>query len=106
MAHAAAKRVRPRRVSTSASSSSGSAKAVTLSANVAAVSPATGTPTGTITFFDGDTVIQTETLDDSGNASISVDESLAVGIHDITATYSGDDNFISRHGHHEPGDRA
>ncbi len=68
--------------------------AVTLSVNVAAVSPATGTPTGSVTFYDGDNELGQEDLDDSGNANLTVDD-LTAGVHDITAIYSGDDNFIS-----------
>jgi Bacterial Ig-like domain (group 3) len=55
---------------------------VTLSATVGAVGDATGTPSGTVTFYDGLTVLGTQTLDDSGNASIDV-STLAYGSHDI-----------------------
>jgi hypothetical protein len=52
---------------------------VTLSASVAPVSPATGTPTGSVTFFDGDEPIETKELDENGNVSITTDD-LAVGV--------------------------
>src|SRR5215471_9836897 len=51
-----------------------------------------GTPTGTLNFVDGASVIDTETLDTSGQASFST-ASLAAGPHSITAQYNGDPNF-------------
>jgi len=56
----------------------------------------TGTsPTGTVKFLDGTTVLNTFTLTGtSGIASYSA-ASLAVGTHSITAVYSGDANFAS-----------
>ncbi|MGP3942357.1 Ig-like domain-containing protein, partial [Streptomyces sp. 6N106] len=66
---------------------------VTLTANVAAVPPGNGTPTGTVTFIisaDGPTV--TGTLDASGNASVTV-PALSVGTHQVAAFYNGDTNF-------------
>ncbi len=65
---------------------------VTLSADVAAVSPATGTPQGDVSFFDGATLIQTTSLDGSGHASITT-SSLAVGSHSITAVYATSSTF-------------
>ena len=64
---------------------------VTFSANVA---PAVAgrTPTGTVTFTDGATTLQTVNLDDGGNASYAT-TTLAVGTHPITASYSGDNYF-------------
>ena len=49
------------------------------------------TPTGTVTFYDGTTLLGTATLA-SGNAALSVG-TLAVGPHTITAVYGGDINF-------------
>ncbi|MEE4592319.1 Ig-like domain-containing protein [Streptomyces sp. DSM 41524] len=66
---------------------------VTLTAHVAAASPGSGTPTGTVTFIisaDGPTV--TGTLDGSGNASVTV-PALSVGTHQVAAFYNGDTNF-------------
>jgi subtilisin-like proprotein convertase family protein/plastocyanin len=52
-----------------------------------------GTPTGTVTFFDGATQMGTPvSLDGSGQAQITVN-GLIVGRHLITAQYSGDVNF-------------
>ncbi|MGW7618349.1 Ig-like domain-containing protein, partial [Streptomyces antimycoticus] len=68
---------------------------VTLTANVAAVPPGSGTPTGTVTFIisaDGPTV--TGTLDGSGNASVTV-PALSVGTHQVAAFYNGDPNFAA-----------
>ncbi|MDQ2870932.1 MAG: Ig-like domain repeat protein [Acidobacteriota bacterium] len=50
-----------------------------------------GTPTGTVTFFDGQTPLGTQTLV-SNQASFST-SSLALGAHPITAFYSGDSSF-------------
>jgi N-acetylneuraminic acid mutarotase len=53
---------------------------------------ATGaTPTGTVTFLDGTTSIGTGTLNSSGNATFSI-STLAVGSHNLTASYAGDAN--------------
>ncbi len=49
----------------------------------------TDTPTGTITFINGDTDLGTGTLDDSGITILSTD-TLSVGSHSITAIYGGD----------------
>jgi YVTN family beta-propeller protein len=65
---------------------------VTFTATVMPVAPATGTPTGTVTFMDGTTALGTGTLDASGNASFST-TSLSAGSHSITAVYGGDTNF-------------
>ena len=54
--------------------------------------PYDGTPTGTVTFYDGTTPLDTETLDTYGGASYTT-SALAVGNHSITAVYSGDDIF-------------
>jgi hypothetical protein len=55
-----------------------------------------GTPSGSITFKDGSTVLTTQTLSPSsgGAASASFTTSaLAAGVHSLTASYSGDPNF-------------
>jgi len=66
---------------------------VTLSATVAP-STGSGTPTGTVTFYDGTTSIGTGTLDNSGMASITVN-TLAVGPHSISASYGGDSTYAT-----------
>lgn len=64
---------------------------VTFTATVA--SSVTGiTPTGTVTFFDGQTQLGTGTVNAQGQASFSTN-TLAVGTHTITATYGGSGNF-------------
>jgi hypothetical protein len=62
----------------------------TLKAHVAAVAPGAGTPAGTITFSEGETVLGTVQLS-GGSASLSL-KSLAPGEHAISAAYSGDAN--------------
>ncbi|MEG9436486.1 Ig-like domain repeat protein [Edaphobacter sp. HDX4] len=57
----------------------------------AVVSMAHGTPTGTVTFFDGTTVLGNVAIV-SGTASYNT-SNLAAGAHQITASYSGDANF-------------
>jgi hypothetical protein len=52
------------------------------------------TPTGTVTFKDGATVLGTSTLNASAQASFTT-ASLSIGTHAITATYSGDPNNFS-----------
>jgi len=64
---------------------------VTMVARVAP--PALGTPTGTMTFYDGASVLTTVNLDALGEASYTT-STLANGTHTITVQYSGDSNFI------------
>ncbi len=65
---------------------------VTLTATVSANAPG-GTPTGSVTFFDGTTVLgpglQTGTISDDWSLTTS---SLTPGTHSITGVYSGDSN--------------
>ncbi|HLK62359.1 MAG TPA: Ig-like domain-containing protein [Bryobacteraceae bacterium] len=68
---------------------------VTFSVNVAS-SPCAGvpsgpTPTGTVSFFDGTTLLGQATLS-GGNASFSI-STLSVGNHSIDAHYNGDANY-------------
>src|SRR5206468_221250 len=67
-------------------------QAVTLTARVVPVAPATGVPTGVVTFRDGATTIGTATLGATGSASIIV-STLALGNHSLTAVYGGSANF-------------
>ena len=60
---------------------------VTFTATVAAVAPGSGTPTGTVTFKDGATVLGSGTLS-SGKAVFST-ATLTVAAHSITASYGG-----------------
>ena len=68
-------------------------QAITLTATV--TPPALGTPTGTVTFFDGTAALGTpQPISATGSASITT-TTLAVGTHSITASYSGDANFAA-----------
>ena len=69
-------------------------QAVTFTATVAAASPGSGIPTGSVTFKDGSTVIGTGTLNASGQATLTT-SSLTVANHTITAVYGGDTNFTT-----------
>jgi hypothetical protein len=77
---------------TSSANPSAYGQAVTFTATVAAVSPGAGTPTGTVTFEDGATILGTRTLDASGRATFTT-SSLRVGGRSITAVYNGDTTF-------------
>lgn len=70
---------------------------VTFTSTVSANAPGAGTPTGTVTFSDGSTPLSTVNLaviGGSDQASLTT-PALAVGTHAITATYSGDGNFVT-----------
>jgi hypothetical protein len=58
------------------------------------VSPTSGsaTPAGTVTFNDGSTQIGQVTLDGTGHAALAI-STLSLGLHSITATYSGNNSF-------------
>ena len=51
---------------------------------------AAATPTGSVTFFDGGSPIDTVALDQNGQATFTT-STLSVGPHSITASYEGDD---------------
>jgi hypothetical protein len=68
-------------------------QAVTFTATVAAVAPGAGTPTGTVTFKDGTVVLGTFAVRPDGTATFTTSFAVAGG-HAITATYSGDANFV------------
>jgi len=84
----------PLLVTTTTSSATPSAahygQQITLGATVS--STAGGVPTGQITFTSGGTVLGTAGLDGSGAASLVLDD-LAAGVHNVVATYSGDDVY-------------
>jgi hypothetical protein len=86
------------KAATSIALASGSAsitpgQSVTLTATIAdASSGSTGTPTGTVSFYDGTALLGTKTL--SGGAAVYTTTSLAAAAtHALTAVYSGDSNF-------------
>jgi len=64
---------------------------VTLTTTVKAVSPGSGTPTGTVTFYDGTTNLGTGTL--SGGTTTLSTTFFVVGSHSVTVVYSGDPDF-------------
>jgi hypothetical protein len=69
-------------------------QAVTLTASVTASGGGAGTPTGAVTFSEGTTPLGASSLDNTGQASITI-TSLSAGSHNIAATYSSDGNFSS-----------
>ncbi len=71
---------------------------VTFTATVAAASPGSGTPTGTVTFTDGGTTLGTGNLNSAGQATWTTTSPLSVDTHTITATYNGDTNFTTSYG--------
>jgi MYXO-CTERM domain-containing protein len=58
---------------------------------VKTVAPGGGTPSGTVTYFEGATSLGTATLDATGNGSLPV--TLGVGDHVITGIYAGTDSY-------------
>jgi len=66
-------------------------QAVTFTATVSAVAPGSGTPTGTVTFYDGTTAIDTETL--SNGSAVFTSAALALGTHAISVQFGGDVDF-------------
>jgi hypothetical protein len=50
-----------------------------------------GTVTGTVTFYDGTTTLETKSM--SGGKAKYTTAKLAVGTHSITATYNGSTDF-------------
>jgi ELWxxDGT repeat protein len=69
-------------------------QALTLSATVSADAPTNVTPTGTVVFEDGTTVIGNAVLDSAGQATFQT-AVLAAGSHVITAAYRGSGNFLA-----------
>jgi hypothetical protein len=76
---------------TSSPNPSALAQSVTLTATVTGTQ---GTPTGTVTFFDGATSIGSSALNGSGVATMST-TSLASGSHSLTATYGGNGTYAT-----------
>ncbi|KJY40531.1 hypothetical protein VR41_14920, partial [Streptomyces sp. NRRL B-1568] len=62
-----------------------------LTATVTVTAPGVGTPTGTVSFFDGAALLGSAPL--VGGVATLSDSTLSVGAHSLTATYSGDTNF-------------
>ncbi|HWE02045.1 MAG TPA: Ig-like domain repeat protein [Tepidisphaeraceae bacterium] len=78
----------------SSAANSVAGQAVILTAAVSAVAPATGTPTGSVNFMDGSTLLATAKLNSSGTATFTT-TALAVASHTITAVYSDDAIFAA-----------
>jgi sugar lactone lactonase YvrE len=76
---------------TASSSAPGLGLPVTLT--VQATSTTSGVPTGSITLADGSTTLAVVPLSSSGAASFTT-SSLALGAHNLCASYSGDANFL------------
>ncbi len=72
---------------------------VTFTATVTVTAPGAGSPSGTVTFTNGSTVLGTAPVNSGtgGVASITTDE-LSVGQHAVVATYDGDDSFTGSNG--------
>jgi hypothetical protein len=68
-----------------------SGEPVTFTVTASPVAPGAGTPTGTVTLFDGDTVLGTAQLDENGQAVFTF--ALDAGDHRLTVSYGGDGNF-------------
>jgi len=69
-------------------------QSATFTASVSVTAPGAGSPTGTVTFYDGGVSLGTPSTVSSGQASFST-STLSVGSHSITAVYSGDANFVA-----------
>jgi hypothetical protein len=76
----------------SANSSARLGQLLTFTAGVKATLPRTDTPTGAVSFLEGDTILATVQLSAEGTATFST-STLAPGTHTIVASYSGDANF-------------
>jgi Ca2+-binding RTX toxin-like protein len=66
-------------------------QAVSFTATITAVAPGAGTPTGTVTFLDGNTVLGTAPINAAGQATLTV--SLGLGDHALTASFAGTGGF-------------
>lgn len=69
-----------------------SGQRVKLTAHVAPVAPASGTPTGAVVFTNGTSTLGTADVDTSGAATLTT-SALPVGANQITAGYQGDASF-------------
>jgi hypothetical protein len=65
---------------------------VVLTATITPVAPGGGSPTGTVTFKEGDKILGTATVT-GGQASLDLEGTLPPGTHTVTAVYSGDADF-------------
>ena len=79
-------------VTSSAPNPSVYGQSVTMTATVSPVSPGAGTPTGTVTFFEGSSSLGTGSLNSSGIATLNI-SNFSVTSHSISAVYGGDSSF-------------
>jgi hypothetical protein len=73
-----------------------SGQSITFTATISPVAPGAGTPTGTVQFLiDGATIGSPVKVTNAGGVATAsfTSSSVAVGIHTITASYSGDNSF-------------
>ncbi|HYM12017.1 MAG TPA: Ig-like domain-containing protein [Bryobacterales bacterium] len=82
---------------TSSPNPSNAGQLVTFTATVAGAPPGPGTPTGMVTFQEGNTVLAQIPLNGSGVASFQT-AGLALGSHTVTAVYASDTNFAASSG--------
>lgn len=72
---------------------------VTFTASVSVVAPGAGSPSGTITFTNGSTVLGTAPVSSATGFQASITTAaLSVGQHAVVATYEGDDSFLASSG--------
>jgi hypothetical protein len=72
----------------------GTGQKVSFTATVTAVAPGAGTPAGTVTFFDGTTILGTASVGAGGKATFATSFS-TTGRHAIKAVYNGNGNFAA-----------
>jgi hypothetical protein len=83
---------------TASSSGTNFGQGVTLTATVTANAPGSGTPTGSVDFFDATTNTDLGSVTLSGGSASLTTTTLPAGSQTITTTYSGDGNFLSSTG--------
>jgi hypothetical protein len=80
-----------KRITATATDPKGNTSEFSACISVTQTAPTSGTPTGSVTFKDGTTVLGAKTLS-SGKATLTT-SALAVGNHSITAVYGGNADF-------------
>jgi hypothetical protein len=94
-------KVHIRATSTTPHFATGPSNTMILSATVASLPPATNTPTGMVSFWDGSLFLAQAPLDTNTIASFTT-TNLTVGSHAISATYASDTFFASSSGNLAP----